>query len=146
MEYHFLDARFAQFYEADRIRGQLFLLFSGVIIFIACMGLFALASFAIENRIKEIGVRKVLGATVSNITWLLSSEFALLVGISFVISIPITYWAIQNWLQEFAYRIPIPWWAFLGAGFIALAIALGTISWLSVRAALMNPIESLKNE
>jgi putative ABC transport system permease protein len=146
VEHHFLDSRFAEMYHADKTRGELFLLFSGVIIFIACMGLFALASFAIENRIQEIGVRKVLGAKVSQITWLLTSEFAGMVGIAFLISIPICYFAIQNWLQEFAYRIPIPWWAFILAGFLALFIALVTISYQTIRAALMNPVETLRSE
>ena len=146
VEYHFLDNRFAEMYRADTTRGQLFLLFSGIIVFIACMGLFALASFSIENRIKEIGVRKVLGAKISQITWLLTSEFALMVGIAFLISIPICYFAIQNWLQEFAYRIPIPWWAFLLAGFIAMLIAFITVSFQTIRAALMNPVETLRSE
>jgi putative ABC transport system permease protein len=146
MEYTFLDNRFEEFYEADRVRGQLFLLFSGIIVFIACMGLFALASFAIENRIKEIGVRKILGAKVAQITWLLSGEFARLVGIAFLISVPVSWFAIQSWLQEFAYRIPAPWWAFLSAGLLALAIALGTISFQAIRAALTNPVESLRSE
>jgi putative ABC transport system permease protein len=146
MEYTFLDTRFDEFYEADQTRGQLLLLFSGVIIFIACMGLFALASFAIENRIKEIGVRKVLGATIMDIVWMLTSNFAMLVGIGFLISVPITYWVIQNWLQEFAYRISIPWWAFIAAGGVALIIAIGTVSWQTIRAALLNPVESLRSE
>jgi len=146
MEYTFLDSRFDEFYQADQTRGQLLLLFSGVIIFIACMGLFALASFAIENRIKEIGVRKVLGATIADIAWMLTSQFAMLVGIGFLISVPITYWVIQSWLQEFAYRISIPWWAFIVAGTVALIIAIGTISWQTIRAALMNPVKTLRSE
>ena len=146
LEVTFLDTRFAQLYASDRTREELFFLFSGIIIFIACMGLFALASFSIEKRTKEIGVRKVLGASVPQITWLLSSDFAKLVGISFIISIPVAYWAIQSWLREFAYRISIQWWVFAAAGFIALVIALATISWQSIRAALTNPVESLRNE
>lgn len=146
VEYHFLDQRFQQYYQVDQKRGELFLLFSGIIIFIACMGLFALASFAIENRIKEIGVRKVLGASIANITWLLSSEFTVLVAIAFVLSIPIAYWAAQSWLQEFAYRISISWWIFPAAGLTALLIALGTVSFQTIRAALVNPVESLRNE
>ncbi|HKK46795.1 MAG TPA: ABC transporter permease [Balneolaceae bacterium] len=146
VEYHFLDQHFQEYYQSDQKRGELFLLFSGLIIFIACMGLFALASFAIENRIKEIGVRKVLGASIANITWLLSSEFTELVGIAFVLSIPIAYWAAQSWLQEFAYRISISWWIFPAAGLTALLIALGTVSFQTVRAALVNPVESLRSE
>ncbi|MGD8748633.1 MAG: ABC transporter permease [Balneolaceae bacterium] len=146
VEYHFLDQHFADYYQDDQKRGMLFLFFSGLIILIACMGLFALASFAIENRIKEIGVRKVLGASIANITWLLSSEFTVLVGIAFVLSIPIAYWAAQGWLQEFAYRISISWWIFPVAGLTALFIALGTVSFQTIRAALINPVESLRNE
>jgi putative ABC transport system permease protein len=146
LEYTFLGSRFEEFYRADKIRGQLFLVFSFLIVFIACMGLFALASFAIENRIKEIGVRKILGATISQLSWMLSSEFAGLVGIAFVISIPVSYLVMQSWLQEFAYRIPIRWWIFLLAGMISLVIALGTILYQTVRAAVKNPIESLRSE
>jgi putative ABC transport system permease protein len=146
IEYTFLDNRFEEFYAADQIRGQLLLVFSILVIFIACMGLFALASFAIENRIKEIGVRKVLGAGVTQITWLLSSEFTMLVGLAFILSFPVSYWAVQNWLQEFAYRIAMPWWAFFASGLVALTIALLTISFQTIRAALANPIEALRYE
>lgn len=146
VEHTFLDNRFEQFYRADRIRGELFLVFSAIIIFIACMGLFAMASFAIENRIKEIGVRKVLGATVKDITWLLSGDSVRLVGIAFLLSVPVAWWVASNWLQEFAYRISIPWWAFLLAGISVLLIALGTISYQTIRAALMNPVKSLRSE
>ncbi len=146
VEHTFLDNRFEQFYRADRIRGELFLVFSGIVIFIACMGLFAMASFAIENRIKEIGVRKVLGATVRDITWLLFGDSVRLVGIAFLVSVPIAWWAASGWLQEFAYRITIPWWAFVLAGMSVLVIALGTISYQTIRAALMNPVKSLRSE
>jgi putative ABC transport system permease protein len=146
MEYTFLDSRFEEFYRGDRMRGQLFLWFSGLIVFIACLGLYALASFAVESRIKEIGVRKILGAKVSQIIWLLSREFALLVGAAFMVSVPVSWWAIQNWLQEFSYRIPISWWVFAIAGGISLAIALLTVSFQAVKAAVANPVESLRYE
>lgn len=146
MEYTFLDNRFAQFYEADQLRGQLFMIFSLVIVLIACLGLFALASFAIEHRIKEIGIRKVLGATVGDLNWLLSKDFAKLVGLAFLLAIPFGWFAAQSWLQEFAYRIAIPWWGFFAAGLSAMLIALITISYQTLRAALMNPVESLRSE
>ena len=146
VEYTFLDNRFEQYYEADEIRGKLFLSFSGIIVFIALMGLFALSSFSIENRVKEIGVRKVLGASIADINWVLSKEFVGLIMAAFVISIPITYISVQSWLQEFAYKIPIPWWAFFVAGFVTITVAMGTISFLTVRAATMNPVKSLRSE
>ena len=146
MEYHFLDAQFDRFYQADKIRGQLFMLFSGVIIFIACLGLFALSSFAIKNRTKEIGVRKVLGASTTRITWLISGEFAMLVAFAFVAGAPLAYWAVSSWLQEFAYRIEISLWVFVVSGLAALLIALATISFQTIRAALGNPVDSLRYE
>lgn len=146
VEYTFLDNRFEQFYQSDQQNGTLFLVFSILTIFIACMGLFAQASFAIENRIKEIGVRKVLGASVTNITWLLSKEFTVLVAVAFLISIPLAYVAAQSWLQEFVYRIGIAWWIFPAAGLLALGVALGTVSFQTIRAAMKNPVESLRSE
>jgi len=146
LEYHFLDNRFVQFYKDDKIRGQLFLIFSGLIVLISSLGLFALSSFAIENRIKEIGVRKVLGAGVKNIIWLILSEFVSLVGIAALLGIPAAYFSVQNWLQEFAYRISIAWWVFPAAGVIALMIAVATISFKAIRAALTNPADALRYE
>jgi putative ABC transport system permease protein len=146
MEYTFLGNRFDQFYEADRIRGQLFMIFSMVIVLIACLGLFALASFAIEHRIKEIGIRKVLGATALDVNWLLSKDFAVLIGIAFILAVPVAWYAAQSWLQEFAYRISIPFWVFPAAGMTALLIALATISYQTLRAAWMNPVKSLDRE
>lgn len=146
MEHTFLENRFQQYYETEFIQGRLFLVFSGIVILIASLGLFALASFSIENRIKEIGIRKVLGARVGDIIQLLTREFALLVGVAFLVSIPITWYAAQSWLQEFAYRIDLSWWIFPAAGLIALLIALATISWQTVKTALVNPVESLRSE
>lgn len=146
MEYTFLGDRFDQFYQADRIRGQLFIIFSLVIVLIACLGLFALASFAIEHRIKEIGIRKVLGATALDVNWLLSKDFAVLIGIAFLLAIPVAWYTMQSWLQEFAYRITIPVWVIPAAGLTALLIALITISYQTLRAAWMNPVKSLDRE
>lgn len=146
LEYTFLDNQFEQFYKGDRIRARLFLIFSCIIIFIACMGFFAIASLVIESRIKEIGIRKVMGAKIKDIIWLLSSDFALLVGVAFVISAPVAWWAAWSWLQEFAYRISIPLWAFPVAGVTAFLIAMGTIMSQTIRAANNNPVDSLRNE
>lgn len=142
----FLDEHLNQLYETDQRFLRLLTVFTFLTILIACMGLYGLISYTIQQRSKEIGVRKVLGAKVSQITWLLSSEFTTMVGIAFLISIPICYYAIQNWLQEFAYRIPIPWWAFLLAGFISLTIAVGTISYQAIKAAMADPVKSLRSE
>jgi len=115
-------------------------------IFISCLGLFALAAFMSEQRGKEIGIRKVLGASVASIVSLLSLDFIKLVGIAIVIAIPIAWWAMNHWLQDFAYRVTISWWIFLIPGFVALAIALFTVSFHSINAALKNPVKSLKSE
>ncbi|NGP77686.1 FtsX-like permease family protein [Balneolaceae bacterium YR4-1] len=146
MEYTFLGNRFDQFYEEDRIRGQLFMVFSMIIVLIACLGLFALASFAIEYRIQEIGIRKVLGASAFEVNWLLSKDFAVLIGIAFILAVPVAWYAAQSWLQEFVYRITIPIWVFPAAGLTALFIALATISYQTLRAAWMNPVKSLGRE
>ncbi|WP_428235289.1 ABC transporter permease [Gracilimonas sp.] len=142
----FLDEHLNQLYQADQRFLKLLTVFTILTIIVACMGLYGLITYMIQRRSKEIGVRKILGAKASQITWLLSSEFSLLVGIAFLISIPICYFAIQNWLQEFAYRVPIPWWVFLLAGFVSLVIAISTISYQTIKAALANPVKSLRSE
>ena len=115
-------------------------------IFISCLGLFGMASFIAEQRIKEIGVRKVLGASVRNITAMLSKDFVKLVLIAAVIAFPLAWWAMHLWLQDFAYRINISWWIFIVAGFTALVIALLTVSFQAIRAAIANPVKSLRTE
>jgi putative ABC transport system permease protein len=115
-------------------------------IFIACLGLFGLATFMAQQRVKEIGVRKVLGATVFNIVQMLSSDFIKLVVISAVISFPVAWWAMHRWLQDFAYRTTLNWWVFALAGIIGLIIALATMSFQAIRAALANPVKSLRTE
>ncbi|MEM1324906.1 MAG: ABC transporter permease [Bacteroidota bacterium] len=146
LDYAFLDERVERAYESEERLGSLFLLFAGLAIFIACLGLFALVAFTAERRRKEISIRKTLGASVSNIVTLLSKEFLLLVGLALVISIPIAYYFMDGWLQDFAYRIELEWWVFALAGLAAIGIALLTVSVQSVKAALANPVKSLRSE
>jgi len=115
-------------------------------ILISCLGLFGLAAFSAEQRTKEIGIRKVLGASVFNLTSLLSKDFIRLVIIAIVIATPISWWAMTKWLQGFAYRVNIAWWMFALAGLLAIAIALFTVSFQAIRAALANPVKSLRTE
>ena len=146
VERTFLDSRFEEIYRADQLRGQLFLIFSGVIIFISCMGLFALASFTIETRIREIGVRKVLGASVQNIMVLVCKDFMALVVVGFVIATPVAWYAVDKWLADFAYRINLNPLFFVLAGALAISIALLTIGYQALKAASINPVESLRSE
>jgi putative ABC transport system permease protein len=126
--------------------GNIFTSFAVLAIIIACLGLFALSAFMAEQRNKEIGIRKVLGASVSGITAMLSKDFVKLVIISIVIASPLAYWAMTKWLQDFAYRISISWWMMAVAGLSAIIIALLTISFQSIKAALMNPVKTLRTE
>ena len=146
LEYTFLSGRFEEFYRADVKRGQIFLAFASIIVLIACLGLFALVSFAIENRTKEIGIRKVLGASVTSIVSMISKEFLMLIIVAAVIAIPVAYVVMGNWLQEFAYHISLGVEIFLGSGMIALIIGFITISFRTVKAAVANPVKSLKTE
>ncbi|MEO6539953.1 MAG: FtsX-like permease family protein, partial [Ferruginibacter sp.] len=145
-EYHYLDQQLEIFYTEDARRQKILIWSALVAIFIACMGLFGLATYAAEQRVKEIGVRKVLGASVSNITALLSKDFIKLVIISVIIASPIAYFLMNKWLQEFAYRISLDWWVFVLAGLLALLIALLTVSSQAIKAALANPVKSLRSE
>jgi putative ABC transport system permease protein len=126
--------------------GSIFTSFAILAITIACLGLFALSAFMAEQRSKEIGIRKVLGASVQGITSLLSMDFVKLVLLAIVIASPIAWWGMNKWLQDFAYRIDISWWMFAAAGLVAILIALITVSFQSVKAALANPIKSLRSE
>ncbi len=144
--YSFLEENFNATYRAEQKTGRILGLFAGLTIFVACLGLFGLATFTAEQRTKEIGVRKVLGASVSGIVALLSKDFLKLVAISIVIASPIAWYAMHFWLQDFAYKIDISWWIFALAGLLAVGIALLTVSFQSVRAALANPVESLRSE
>lgn len=144
--YHFLDQSFNEQYQADRQFGNLFTLFSCLSIFIACMGLFGLSTFMAQQRIKEIGIRKVLGSSQTGIVMLLSKDFIKLIVIALLISVPLCWWVMHHWLQGFAYRIHIGPVVFLESGLIALAIALATMTWQSLRAAMANPVRSLRSE
>jgi putative ABC transport system permease protein len=145
-DYSFLDDRFNAQYANDRLFGKVFAIFSGFAIFIACLGLLGLSLFATAQRTKEIGVRKVLGASVTDIVGLLSKDFIKLVVIAFVIASPAAWFVMNNWLRDFAYRISISWWIFFGAGLLAVLIALFTISFQAIRAAMANPVKSLRTE
>jgi len=145
-EYTFVDDAFNTKFKNEQLVGELAQLFAVLAILISCLGLFGLAAYTAEQRSKEIGVRKVLGASVARIVKLLSKDFLKLVGIAIVIAIPIAWWAMKNWLQDFAYRIEINWWVFIIAGFVAILIALATVSFHAIRAAIANPVDSLKTE
>ncbi|WP_184549459.1 ABC transporter permease [Mucilaginibacter sp. FT3.2] len=144
-EYKFVDEQYnAKFEDENRI-GTLAALFAGLTVFISCLGLFGLATYVAENRIKEIGVRKVLGASVASITTLLSIDFLKLVIISYILASPIAWYAMHKWLEAYTYRINIEWWVFALAGTLSVIIAIGTISFQAVRAALANPVRSLRS-
>jgi putative ABC transport system permease protein len=144
--YTFLDADFNKLYNAEQKTGKLFITFAVFAIFIACLGLFGLVTYAAEQRVKEIGIRKVLGASVSEIVAMISKDFIRLVLIAFVIAFPVAWWAMNKWLQSFAYRIHISWWVFVLAGLLSVAIALLTVSFQAIKAALANPARSLRTE
>ena len=144
--YEFLDDSFNKMYTSEQRVGKIALIFSTLAILIACLGLFGLATFISEQRTKEIGIRKVLGASVQGIVQLLSKDFMKLVGISFIIAAPLSWWIMNNWLKDFAYRIPMEWWIIGSAGFIALLIALTTVSFQAIKAAIANPVQSLRSE
>jgi putative ABC transport system permease protein len=146
LEYTFLDSRFEEFYQADAQRGQIFLTFSTIVVLIACMGLFALVSYSVESRTKEIGIRKVLGASVSQIVGMMSKEFLLLIVIACILAIPVSYLFMQKWLQDFAYRIDMGAGLFLLAGLLTIIIAWITIGLRSMKAATVNPVKSLRSE
>ena len=145
-DYFFLDDHFDRQYAADRRFGQVFGLFAILAIFVSCLGLFALAAFVAERRKKEIGVRKVLGATVENLVGLLSKDFLTLVGVAIAIASPLAWWAMRKWLADFAYHIEMQWWMFVGTGLAAILIAFLTVGFQSVKAALANPVKSLRSE
>ncbi|WP_431209653.1 ABC transporter permease [Puia sp. P3] len=144
--YSFMDNDFDQLYHTEQQTGRIFITFAVFAILIACLGLFGLVTYAAEQRTKEIGIRKVLGASVGGIVGLLSREFTMLVGVAALIAFPAAWWAMSKWLETFAYRTEIRWWVFVVAGAAALVIALLTVSIQTIRAALANPIKSLRSE
>lgn len=145
-EYHFLDDQLALFYTEDHRRETLLIWIAIATIFIACMGLFGLATYTAEQRVKEIGVRKVLGANVPQLISLLSKDFVKLVLVANIIAVPFAWLATSRWLREFAYHINISWWIFIVAGIAAIAVALATVSFQAIKAAVANPVKSLRTE
>jgi len=144
--YSFLDDAFNKQYATEERFGHLFLYFSVLAIFISCLGLLGLASYSTLQRTREIGIRKVMGASIFGIVNMLSREFLLLVMIAALIAFPLAWYGMHTWLQDFAYRISIGWWVFAIAGILSIMIAIATVSFQAVRAALANPVKSLRSE
>ena len=142
----FVDSDFEKKFQNEQLLATLSNLFGGLAIIISCLGLFGLAAYAAEQRVKEIGVRKVLGASVMNLAGLLSKDFLKLVAIAIVLAIPVSIWAMNKWLQKFEYRITLSWWMLALAGLITVIIAIATVSYQAVKAALANPVKSLRSE
>ncbi len=145
-DYYFMEDSFNTTYQAERRLGNIFIIFTILSILIACLGLFGLAAFNAEKRTKEIGVRKVLGASVSQITFALIIDFLKLVGIAIVVALPVGWYAMHKWLEDFSYRIEIGWWVFALAALLAICISILTVSYQSIRAAIVNPVKSLRTE
>ena len=145
-DFKFIDEEYAKKFDNEKRTGTLAALFAGLTIFISCLGLFGLAAYMAENRIKEIGIRKVLGASVAGITTLLSKDFLKLVIVSIVIASPVAWWAMTKWLQDYPYRVDIRWWVFLAAGAVSVLIAIGTVSYQAIKAAIANPVKNLRTE
>jgi len=145
-EYRFLDDKIASFYKQENQLAQLYKIFAAIAIFLSCLGLYGLASFMAVQRIKEVGIRKVLGATAGNIVYLFSKEFIVLISIAFLIATPLAWYFMNKWLQDYVYRIDISWWIFAAGGLVAIIIALATISFQAINAAVANPIKSLRTE
>jgi putative ABC transport system permease protein len=146
MQYSFMDQDFNALYRSEQRIGTVFIVFTILAIVIACLGLFGLAAYAAEQRTKEIGIRKVLGASIANITGMLSKDFIKLVCIAIVISSPLAWYAMNKWLQDFAYRVDFKWWVIAIAGGGAILIAFITVSFQSIKAAIANPVKSLRSE
>ena len=145
-EYEFMDEKLAKFYADEARLSQIYKIFSSIAIFLSCLGLYGLASFMAVQRIKEVGIRKVLGATAANIVYLFSREFVVLIGIAFVIAAPITWYFVHQWLQQYVFRLPISGWIFGVGGLLAVLIAMATVGWQALRAATVNPVKNLRTE
>ncbi|HSZ85652.1 MAG TPA: FtsX-like permease family protein, partial [Puia sp.] len=145
-DYRFLDDKVASFYKQEDQLAQLYKIFAAIAIFLSCLGLYGLASFMAVQRIKEVGIRKVLGATAGNIVYLFSKEFIILISIAFLIATPLAWYFMNKWLQDYVYRISISWWLFAAGGLAAIIIALATISFQAIKAAVANPVKSLRME
>jgi putative ABC transport system permease protein len=144
--YSFLDENFEHLYKADIRLGLLLYIFAFIAIMISCLGLFGLVTFTAETKTKEIGIRKVLGASVSNIVNMLSKEFLILVGIAMLVAFPVAYYWLDKMLQDYAYRITIGWWMFALAGVITILLTLLTVGWQAMKAATVNPVKAIKSE
>lgn len=144
--WQFMDTRFDEMYRAELRIGRIFNIFTVLSLLVACLGLLGLAAFTAERRTKEIGIRKVLGATTQSIIALLSKEILRLILIAFALALPIVWWSAAQWLRNFAYRIPVTWWGFLMAGALAIVVALLTVTLQSMRSARMEPVKSLRSE
>ena len=134
------------FYKLENQLGHLYRIFAVIAIFLSCLGLYGLASFMAVQRIKEVGIRKVLGATGSQIVYLFSKEFILLISIAFAIATPLTWYFMNQWLQNYPFRIILSWWLFLVGGLVSIIIALTTVSFQAIKAALASPVQSLRSE
>jgi len=145
-EYRFLDDKIESFYKQENQLAQLYKIFAAIAIFLSCLGLYGLASFMAVQRIKEVGIRKVLGATAGNIVYLFSKEFIILISIAFLIATPLAWYFMNKWLQDYVYRINISWWLFAAGGLVSIIIALTTISFQAIKAAITNPVKSLRTE
>jgi putative ABC transport system permease protein len=145
-EYQFLDEKIASFYKEETQLSRFYKVFAAIAIFLSCLGLYGLASFMAVQRIKEVGIRKVLGATVGNIVYLFSKEFILLIGIAFIIAAPISWYFVHQWVQQYVYRIPINGWIFLTGGALSVLVALATVSFQALKAAVANPVKNLRTE
>jgi ABC-type antimicrobial peptide transport system permease subunit len=145
-EYQFLDQKIARFYSDENKLSMLYKMFAVIAILLSCLGLYGLASFMAVQRIKEVGIRKVLGASVQNVIYLFSKEFIILISIAFVIASAIAYYFMRKWLQGYAFRIDLSWWIFLIGGLLSLLIALVTVSSQAIKAAMANPVKNLRTE
>ncbi|HEY0678532.1 MAG TPA: FtsX-like permease family protein, partial [Chitinophagaceae bacterium] len=146
LDYKFMDETYGKMYQNEEKLASLMWIFTIMAIIVGCMGLFGLAAFSAEQRTKEIGIRKVLGASVLSIMGLLSKHFVKLVMIASVVAFPVAWWAMNNWLEDFPYRVEISWWIFAIAAIAALVIALITVSFQSIKAAVANPVKALRTE
>jgi putative ABC transport system permease protein len=144
--FRFVDDQFNRMFQAEMLIGKLARVFAALAIIISCLGLFGLAAFTAERRTKEIGVRKVLGASVPGIAALVSKDFLKLVAIACVVAFPAAWWLMSSWLNNYEYRVGISWWIFLTAGIAAILIAVCTVSYQAIHAALANPVKSLRTE
>ena len=145
-DYYFMEDSFNDTYQSEQRLGRIFFIFTALSILIACLGLFGLAAFNAEKRTKEIGIRKVMGASVGQISYRLSVDFLKLVGVAILVSLPLGWYAMNKWLEDFSYRIEIGIWVFVLAAFLAVAISIITVSYQSIKAAIANPIKSLRTE